>query len=161
MRVGLASDDRRGATRTGANLLHPPALLASLAFLRGEIETDCRDDGHEAHEHEQHEIPFTHDASPSTHLGDAPCPDTDTGATERYMHAVEPELWAVAQQLEAELGALPEAHAVAQIGGVENGVNLDAAGCNQTTAKVGKSGRLRWERWPSGRRRTPAKRVWG
>jgi hypothetical protein len=50
---------------------------------------------------------------------------------------------------------------LAQIGGVKNGVNLDAAGCNQTTANVGKSGRLRLERWPSGRRRTPAKRVWG
>ncbi len=89
-------------------------------------------------------------------------------ATERYMHAVEPELWAVAQQLEAELGALPEEPAAAAIGGVKtgvsgvkNGVNLDAASCNQTTGPVGKSKSFRLERWPSGRRRTPAKRVWG
>ena len=85
----------------------------------------------------------------------------DTGATERYMHAVEPGLWAVAQQLEAELGTLPEAPAAAVIGGVKNGVNLDAASCNQTTGPVGKSKSFRLERWPSGRRRTPAKRVWG
>src|SRR5262249_12710547 len=65
---------------------------------------------------------------------------TDTGAPERYMHAVEPELWAVAQQLEAELGVIPaelgvipNEAAVAQIGGVKsgvsgvkNGVTLDA-----------------------------------
>jgi len=92
----------------------------------------------------------------------------DTGATERYMHAVEPELWAVAQHLEAELGAIPEVAAVAQMGGVKtgvsgvkNGVNLDAAGCNQMTANVRKSSQFCLERWPSGRRRTPAKRVWG
>ena len=48
---------------------------------------------------------------------------TDTGATERYMHAVEPELWAVAQRLEAELSALPAEAAVAQIGGVKSGVS--------------------------------------
>ena len=93
---------------------------------------------------------------------------TDTGATERYMHAAEPELWAVAQQLEAELGVLPEAHAVAEIAGVKNGVsgvkngvNLVAASCSQVRRDVGKSSDLRLERWPSGRRRTPAKRVWG
>ena len=93
---------------------------------------------------------------------------TDTGATERYMHTVEPELWAVAQRLEAELGTLPEQAAVAQIGGVKsgvsgvkNGVNLDAVGCNPVSRGVGKSSSFRLERWPSGRRRTPAKRVWG
>jgi hypothetical protein len=82
----------------------------------------------------------------------------DTGATERYMHAAEPELWAVAQQLEAELGVIPEAAAVAQMGGVKNGVNSDALGCSQLRRDVGKSGDFRLERWPSGRRRTPAKR---
>ncbi len=93
---------------------------------------------------------------------------TDTGATERYMHAAEPELWAVAQRLEAELSAIPAEAAVAQIGGVKsgvsgvkNGVKMDAVGCSQPSPDVGKRSSFRLERWPSGRRRTPAKRVWG
>jgi integrase len=100
---------------------------------------------------------------------------SDTGATERYMHAADPELWEVAQRLEAEIGELPREAAQAQFtgvnsgvnrsknegSGVKNGVNLSAAGCSQVSADVGKSSRLRRERWPSGRRRTPAKRVWG
>jgi hypothetical protein len=92
---------------------------------------------------------------------------TDTGATERYMHAVEPELWEVAQRLEAELGVIPDEAAVAQIAGVKsgvsgvkNGVNLDAVGCSQTTAVVGKSRPVRLERCPSGRRGTPGERVY-
>ena len=99
----------------------------------------------------------------------------DTGATERYMHAADPDLWEVAQRLEEEIGDLPREVAQAQftgvnpgvnrseneVAGVKNGVNLDAASCNQMSADVGKSRRLRRERWPSGRRRTPAKRVWG
>lgn len=72
-----------------------------------------------------------------------------------------------AEQQLSDLGIDAEA-AVARIGGVKsgvsgvkNGVNLDAVGCNQMTVNVEKSSQLRLERWPSGRRRTPAKRVWG
>jgi integrase len=99
----------------------------------------------------------------------------DTGATERYMHAADPELWEVAQRLEAEIGGLPREVAQAQftgvnpgvnrseneVAGVNAGVNSDGASCSQTTPDVRKSIRLRRERWPSGLRRTPAKRVWG
>jgi integrase len=92
---------------------------------------------------------------------------TDTGATERYMHAAEPELWEVAQRLEAELGELRESEDMALVAGVKsgvsgvkNGVNLDAVGCNQATANVGKSRSLRTERCPSGRRGTPGERVY-
>ena len=69
----------------------------------------------------------------------------------------------VVQRLEAELDVIPDEVAVGQIAGVsgvKNGVNLDAVSCNQATVNVGKSSRLRLERWPSGRRRTPAKRVY-
>ena len=91
----------------------------------------------------------------------------DTGATERYMHAVEPELWEVAQRLEAELGELRKSEEMARVGGVKscvsgvkNGVNLDAVGCSQLPRDVGKSRSLDTERCPSGRRGTPGERVY-
>jgi len=100
---------------------------------------------------------------------------TDTGATERYMHTAEPELWEIAQRLEAEIGDLSAVAAQAPFtgvnsgvnrvenaaAGVKNGVNPSVDGCTQMPPDVGKRSDLRLERWPSGRRRTPAKRVWG
>ena len=41
------------------------------------------------------------------------------------------------------------------------GVNLAAGSCSRAQRDVGKPSRFRLERWPSGRRRTPAKCVWG
>ena len=42
---------------------------------------------------------------------------SDTGATERYLHAADPELWEVAQRLENEIGAIDEMQEIARIGG--------------------------------------------
>ena len=93
---------------------------------------------------------------------------TDTGATECYMHAADPDLWEIAQRLEAEIGDLPaeaEQHAhtgvKSGVSGVKDGVDFGVEACSQVSPDVSKRDYWRTERWPSGRRRTPAKRVWG